>query len=108
EVNLLDYFTEDSPYLEETIRPGEAVMIEAAAHLEGLVATLAKVEVMLEPRNGTLTLTVGMHGHAAMAVDGEGSEVSQIRAVGPVTFNLTVVDGGGFWLVHDRGHERVS
>ena len=107
EVNLLDYFTEDSPYLEETVRPGEQVMLSGKAHLDGLLATLSSVELLVGPTNGAVTLAVTIDGAPAAARRADGTIVAEVESVGKVEFALSAVLQRSRWRVLDRALERL-
>ncbi|MCP4131773.1 MAG: hypothetical protein GY754_12410, partial [bacterium] len=108
EVNLLDYFTEDSPYLEETIRPGEATLRENGHHLDGLLLEIQSVDPLFEASPEGAILEVRTLGLPAVLRSEDGRIISDIPTGGLVSFLLTAREQQGVWRVIDRGSEIAS
>ncbi|MCP3880881.1 MAG: hypothetical protein GY701_21170, partial [Sulfitobacter sp.] len=105
EVNLLDYFTEDSPYLEETVRGVDRDYALNGWRLEGLLVQLRSVVVLAEFGDRVLLELELINGiHLVREADGAVRYESTDTDV--TTVQITVTTGPpNRTRVHDR--ERV-
>ncbi len=101
EINLLDYFTEDSPYLEETIRPAVDEFTAGGWTLEGLLVVLKSATVRSELEDRVvleLVLLDASHlvraGDDEVLFEREGGDLLRVHVV------ITTESGGT--RVHDR------
>ncbi|MCP3910166.1 MAG: hypothetical protein GY713_04340 [Actinomycetia bacterium] len=108
EVNLLDYFTEDSPYLEETVRPARDDFIPNDRNFDGNLTTLQGVEVVATAPDGTTTLTAVVVNQGFRILDKADQPVYETTGGETVSFLMIFSQGADQqYRMADRGLEKL-